>query len=90
MAEKIVRNTEKKSTPVKKAAETVKKAEPTVKKAAETVKKEPAKKPQTVITPNKPTGGSTTGLRIGVTNARYLVATADVSGNGRGLVIRYN
>ena len=65
MAEKIVRNTEKKSTPVKKAAETVKKAEPTVKKAAETVKKEPAKKPQTVITPNKPTGGSTTGLRIG-------------------------
>ena len=33
---------------------------------------------------------NTTGLRIGVTNARYLVATADVSGNGRGLVIRYN
>jgi hypothetical protein len=33
---------------------------------------------------------NTTGLRISVTNARYLVATADVSGNGRGLVIRYN
>ena len=53
MAEKIVRNPEKKSAePAKKAAE------PAKKPAA-------AKKPQTVITPNKPTGGSTVGLRIG-------------------------
>ena len=53
MAEKIVRNTEKKAAePAKKAAE------PAKKPAA-------AKKPQTVITPNKPTGGSTVGLRIG-------------------------
>ena len=53
MAEKIVRNTEKKAAePAKKAAE------PAKMPAA-------AKKPQTVITPNKPTGGSTVGLRIG-------------------------
>ncbi len=53
MAEKIVRNTEKKAAePAKKAAE------PAKKPAA-------ARKPQTVITPNKPTGGSTVGLRIG-------------------------
>ncbi len=73
MAEKIVRNTEKKAAETvkkaepaaKKAAETVKKTESAAKKAAETVKQEAAKKPQTVITPNKPTGGSTIGLRIG-------------------------
>lgn len=52
MAEKIVRNTEKKA------------AEP-AKKAVEPEKKPAAKKTQTVITPNKPTGGSTVGLRIG-------------------------
>ena len=53
MAEKIVRNTEKKAAePAKKAAE------PAKKPAA-------ARKPQTVIMPNKPTGGSTVGLRIG-------------------------
>lgn len=51
MAEKIVRNQEKKD------------AAP--KKAVEPEKKPAAKKPQTVITPNKPTGGSTVGLRIG-------------------------
>ena len=53
MAEKIVRNTDKKDTAPKKAVEP---------------EKQPAaakKKPQTVITPNKPTGGSTVGLRIG-------------------------
>jgi hypothetical protein len=61
MAEKIVRGAEK------KAAETAKKASEPAKKAAETAKKAaPAKKPQqTIVTPNKPTGGSTVGLRIG-------------------------
>lgn len=54
MAEKIVRN------PEKKDAASAQKAAAPAKKAAET-----AKKPQTVITPNKPTGGSTVGLRIG-------------------------
>lgn len=33
---------------------------------------------------------NTTGLRISATNARYLVATADASVNGRGLIIQYN
>ena len=61
MAEKIVRNTTKKSAPAAKPAE---KAAPAAKQAAETVKKT-ANKQQTVITPNKPTGGSTVGLRIG-------------------------
>ena len=66
MAETIVRNKDKKAAP-QKAAEAAKKAEPAAKKAAETAQKaEPAKKPQqTIVTPNKPTGGSTTGLRIG-------------------------
>ena len=60
MAEKIVRG-EKKDAPAKKAAEPAKKAAAPAKK--ETA---PAKKPQqTVVTPNKPTGGSTAGLRIG-------------------------
>ena len=54
MAEKIVRN------PEKKDAASAQKAAAPAKKAAEA-----AKKPQTVITPNKPTGGSTVGLRIG-------------------------
>ena len=72
MAEKIERGAKKPEQEVKKAAETVKKtAGEAAKKpaeAAKTVKKaadEAAKKPQTVITPNKPTGGSTVGLRIG-------------------------
>ena len=69
MAEVIVRNKDKKDgEPVKKAAETAKKAEPAAKKTAEAVKKAEtaAKKPQqTIVTPNKPTGGSTIGLRIG-------------------------
>ena len=66
MAETIVRNKDKNAAP-QKAAEAAKKAEPAAKKAAETAQKaEPAKKPQqTIVTPNKPTGGSTTGLRIG-------------------------
>jgi hypothetical protein len=61
MAEKIVRDAEK------KAAETAKKASEPAKKAAETGRKAAsAKKPQqTIVTPNKPTGGSTIGLRIG-------------------------
>ncbi len=77
MAEKIVRNVEKKDAPAQKAAQTVKKAEPAAKKAAETVKRTEteAKKPQTVITPNKPTGGSTIGLRIGAI-VLWLVAIA--------------
>ena len=66
MAETIVRNKDKNAAP-QKAAEAAKKAEPAAKKAAEAAKKaEPAKKPQqTIVTPNKPTGGSTVGLRIG-------------------------
>lgn len=59
MAETIVRNKDKNAAP-QKAAEAAKKAEPAAKKAAT------AKKPQqTIVTPNKPTGGSTVGLRIG-------------------------
>lgn len=68
MAEIIVRNKDKKEAEaVKKVSETAKKAEPAAKKAAETTvkKAETAKKPQTIVTPNKPTGGSTIGLRIG-------------------------
>ena len=66
MAETIVRNKDKNAA-AQKAAETVKKAEPAAKEAAEAVKKpQAAKKPQqTIVTPNKPTGGSTVGLRIG-------------------------
>ncbi|MBR4194104.1 MAG: hypothetical protein IKQ54_07235 [Oscillospiraceae bacterium] len=62
MAEKIVRGEKKEAAPVQKAAETAKKAEPAAKKAAQTVAKKPQ---QTIVTPNKPTGGSTVGLRIG-------------------------
>ena len=67
MAEKIERGAAKAEDAAKKAAakaaEPVKKAAEPVKKAAE--KAEAPKKPQTVITPNKPTGGSTVSLRIG-------------------------
>ena len=62
MAEKIVRGEKKEAAPVQKAAETAKKAEPAAKKAAQTVAKKPQ---QTIVTHNKPTGGSTVGLRIG-------------------------
>ncbi len=67
MAEKIVRGAEKKEAAPQKAAEAAKKAAEPAKKAAETAAKPaPAKKPQqTIVTPNKPTGGSTVGLRIG-------------------------
>ena len=70
MAEKIVREP-KKTAPATKAAdktkETVTNATETVKKttAKQTAPKQAAPKQQTVITPNKPTGGSTVGLRIG-------------------------
>ena len=83
MAEKIVRDPKKAEEPAKKAAGTAKKAAEPAKKAAstaakttsQTVKKaeENAKKPQNVITPNKPTGGSTVGLRIGAC-AMWLLA----------------
>lgn len=75
MAEKIVREP-KKTAPATKAAdktkETVTNATETVKKTTakqtapkQTAPKQAAPKQQTVITPNKPTGGSTVGLRIG-------------------------
>ena len=60
MAEKIVRGAGKTEQTAQKPA--AKAAEP-VKKAAE--KAAAPKKPQTIVTPNKPTGGSTVGLRIG-------------------------
>jgi hypothetical protein len=65
MAEKIVRNTDKKDTAPKKAVEP---------------EKQPAakKKPQTVITPNKPTGGSTIGLRIGAVVLWLLAIVCEV------------
>ena len=74
MAEKIVRDAEKKtagaagraSKPAEKAAETAKKAAP-------------AKKPQqTIVTPNKPTGGSTIGLRIGAVALWILAIVCEV------------
>ena len=78
MAEKIVRGEKKDAAPVQKAAETVKKAEPAAKKAAETVQKAPARKPQTIVTPNKPTGGSTIGLRIGAVVLWLLAIVCEV------------
>ena len=65
MAEKIVRNTDKKDTAPKMAVEP---------------EKQPAakKKPQTVITPNKPTGGSTIGLRIGAVVLWLLAIVCEV------------
>ena len=79
MAETIVRNKDKNAAP-QKAAEAAKKAEPAAKKAAETAKKaEPAKKPQqTIVTPNKPTGGSTVGLRIGAVVLWILAIVCEV------------
>ena len=79
MAETIVRNKDKNAAP-QKAAEAAKKAEPAAKKAAETAKKaEPAKKPQqTIVTPNKPTGGSTIGLRIGAVVLWVLAIVCEV------------
>ena len=78
MAEKIVRGEKKDAAPVQKAAETVKKAEPAAKKAAETVQKAPARKPQTIVTPNRPTGGSTIGLRIGAVVLWLLAIVCEV------------
>lgn len=66
MAEKLERGAAKTADAAKKtaakAAEPVKKAAEPVKKAAETAARKPQ---QTLVTPNKPTGGSTVGLRIG-------------------------
>ena len=74
MAEKIVRGEKKETAPVQKAAETAKKAAPAAKKAADA-----AKKPQqTVVTPNKPTGGSTVGLRIGAVVLWVLAIVCEV------------
>ena len=75
MAEKIVRGEKKEAAPVQKAAETAKKAEPAAKKAAQTVAKKPQ---QTIVTPNKPTGGSTVGLRIGAVVLWVLAIVCEV------------
>ena len=72
MAEKIVRNAEKKeAAPVQKASEPVK-------KAAETVQKTAKNPQQTIVTPNKPTGGSTVGLRIGAVVLWVLALVCEV------------
>ncbi len=70
MAEKIVRGGGEKKTS----------AEPAKKPAARPVKKEAEapKKPQTVVTPNKPTGGSTVGLRIGAVVMWLLAIVCEV------------
>ncbi|MBR6413930.1 MAG: hypothetical protein IKS21_04895 [Oscillospiraceae bacterium] len=76
MAEKIVRNAEKKEAPTaQKAAAAGKQAAGTVKKPAA------AKKPaQTIVMPNKPTGGSTVGLRIGACVLWLLAIVCEVFG----------
>ena len=76
MAEKIVRNAEKKEAPAaQKAAAAGKQAAGTVKKPAA------AKKPaQTIVMPNKPTGGSTVGLRIGACVLWLLAIVCEVVG----------
>ncbi len=74
MAEKIVRNAEKKDA-APKASEAGKQTAESVKKAAA------AKKPaQTIVMPNKPTGGSTVGLRIGACVLWLLAIVCEVFG----------